>query len=88
MATTDGPPADAPTVADTPDVRPIAAVLGVAGLGLVGAGSYFHLTIDDRTLGDCVATGVCTAWHPTWVLAPLAAGSMLLFAAVGLLVRR
>jgi hypothetical protein len=62
-------------------------VLFAAGVALVGSGAYVHVTMGDRTLGNCVETGACNPWHPQWVLAPLLAGGVALLAAV-LLARR
>lgn len=63
-------------------------VLGAVGLALVGYGSYMHVTIGDRTLGNCVATGVCDPWDPQWVVAPVVAGAVVVLLAAVLACRR
>lgn len=56
-------------------VELLAGVLLSLGFGFVGYGSYMHFTMGDRTLGNCVETGVCNPWNPQWVIAPLVVGA-------------
>lgn len=59
--------------------------LSLLGVGLVGVGGYFHVTIAMRVrAGACDG---CEPWHPLVVLAPLLAGAVLLLAG-SLLYRR
>lgn len=47
----------------------------VVGIGLVGIGSYYHLTVAAQvSAGRCDG---CEPWHPLLVLAPLGLGSLL-----------
>jgi fucose permease len=64
--------------------RRLPALLAAAGVASVGYGTYMHLTMGDRTLGNCVASGACDPWDPQWVLAPLALGAILLVVGVAL----
>lgn len=70
----------------TPEKTPSA--LFAIGAGLIAYGSYMHLTIGDRTLGNCLESGACDPWHPTWVVAPLVVGTLSLVVAVVLARRR
>jgi hypothetical protein len=47
----------------------------LAGIGLVGTGSYFHVTTAAQvSAGQCDG---CEPWHPLFILAPLVLGSLL-----------
>jgi hypothetical protein len=59
----------------------LTGLLLLFGGGLAGYGEYMHVTMGDRTLGNCVETGVCDPWDPQWVLAPLALGGLCLLIA-------
>ena len=56
------------------------------GLGLVGAGGYFHLTLAARVAaGRCDG---CAPWHPLFVVAPLVVGTALVLLVGYLSLRR
>ncbi|WP_435066931.1 hypothetical protein [Haloplanus sp. C73] len=58
----------------------------LAGIGLVGTGSYFHLTVATRvSAGRCDG---CDPWHPLFVLAPLVLGLVAILVGAGLWYRR
>lgn len=61
----------------------VSKLLVMVGFGFAGYGSYMHLTMGDRTLGNCLETGACNPWDPQWVLAPLVIGATLIFLAGG-----
>ncbi|WP_152043144.1 hypothetical protein [Salinigranum salinum] len=51
----------------------LAGVVLLAGIGLVGAGSYVHLTVAaEASAGRCDG---CEPWHPLIVVTPLVVGS-------------
>ncbi len=53
----------------------VAGLLFLAGAGLAGVGSYFHLTTAAQVrAGGCDG---CDPWHPLVVVTPLVVGSLL-----------
>jgi hypothetical protein len=68
MPTTETPTERDPSASDL-----LAGVVLLAGIGLVGAGSYVHLTVAARaSAGRCDG---CEPWHPLIVVTPLAVGA-------------
>jgi hypothetical protein len=67
------PTAETPTGSERSASDLLEAVVFVVGIGLVGVGSYVHLTVAaGASAGRCDG---CEPWHPLIVVTPLAVGS-------------